>query len=253
MARGGLLIRLIDSEKNPYIQHLSKLESSSAYRREMKKVLLEGRQWIEEIFGRVDSFTVLSTSKELLKGYTNGIVIPPSIAKKLSQVEMKDHFFAEVSMPDPKPLGAFSRILVLDAVSDPGNLGTLLRTALALGWEGVFFLPGCCDPFNGKALRASKGALFRLPYGRGEWSDLKKELSDAAWTFLAADLKGDRPEEVTLPCNTALVFGNEGQGLSLESRQLCRRISIPISSQVESLNVAAAGAILMYLLRKGVR
>ncbi len=85
---------------------------------------------------------------------------------------------AEVDLPHDAQLssmakGTLRRLLVLDGVQDPGNLGTLLRTALALGWQAVYLLEGCCDPFNDKAVRASRGASFRIPLTHGDWDGLQ--------------------------------------------------------------------------------
>lgn len=252
MEGGNSLIHPIDSGNNPYIKHLMKLKKDSTYRKEVKKVLLEGKQWIEEIINTLDNFIVLSTSTALLDRYEKGVLLSSALGKKLSELESGDIFLVEAPLPEPRSLKSLSRILVFDGISDPGNLGTLLRTALALDWKGVFFLPNCCDPFNGKALRASKGALFRLRYGKGNWSDLQSEFLAKKWVVLGADLKGEIPNEKN-SSNIALVLGNEGEGLSSESKRFCKKVSIPISQEMESLNVASAGAILMYLLKPTVQ
>lgn len=153
---------------------------------------------------------------------------------------------ARIPEPDWPDVGS-ARILLLDGVQDPGNLGTLVRTAEALGLGGVVCLPGTVDPWNPKAVRAAAGSAFRVPLlyrARGEALDRIGALGAALW---AADptgepfSRGDRA-----PTRLALALGNEARGVSgpvLEAAD--RRVSVPMAGRVESLNVAVAGAILM--------
>jgi len=141
------------------------------------------------------------------------------------------------------------RVLVLDGVADPGNLGTLLRTALALGWEGAYLLQNCCDPYNDKALRAAMGATFRLPLRMGTASTLQQLAEEEDWRCWVADLKGESPESVPTQQKIALILGSEAHGVSEACRRLGRAVAIPMPGSMESLNVSTAGAILLYLLR----
>lgn len=138
-------------------------------------------------------------------------------------------------------------LLVFDAVQDPGNLGTLLRTAEAMGLTGVISLPGTVDPWNPKALRAAAGSTFRVPVFDADWEEARTRLREREARVWAADPLGEpvyggggAPERL------ALVLGNEGRGVSppvLEDAH--RRVRVPTSGSVESLNVAVAGALLM--------
>ncbi|MEW5296863.1 MAG: hypothetical protein WDW36_000112 [Sanguina aurantia] len=176
------------------------------------------------------------------------------------------------------------RLLVLDGIQDPGNLGTLVRSALAFGWDGVWLLPGCCDPFNDKAVRASRGAVLRLPMDMGSVQELAELSTAAGLDILAADM-GDEEEEEGLGVGgsggsgssgdngtgsagsrgsegggggrkgrgVALVLGSEGQGLSPEVRGLRPTLlSVPMAHEkMESLNVGVAGGVLMFALSGG--
>uniref|UniRef100_A0A7C8ZPQ8 tRNA/rRNA methyltransferase SpoU type domain-containing protein n=1 Tax=Opuntia streptacantha TaxID=393608 RepID=A0A7C8ZPQ8_OPUST len=151
------------------------------------------------------------------------------------------------------------RILVLEGIQDPGNLGTLLRSALAFKWDGVFLLPGCCDPFNEKALRASRGAPFQLPIVSGNWTQLEALRDEAKLKLLAGHPESSKK---TLPVSKlsqdlansladtplCLVLGTEGGGLSQKAKELSQLVSIPMSENFESLNVAVAGGIFMFVL-----
>jgi TrmH family RNA methyltransferase len=139
-------------------------------------------------------------------------------------------------------------LLVLDAVQDPGNLGTLARTAEALGAAGVVALPGTVDPWNPKSVRAAMGSTFRLPVVECGWDDLAPWLVTHDVQTLAA-VVGGAPLEEPRPRRAALVLGNEGAGVGDETRARAdRAVGIPLRGRAESLNVAAAGAILLHEL-----
>jgi TrmH family RNA methyltransferase len=139
-------------------------------------------------------------------------------------------------------------IVVLDAVQDPGNFGTLARTAEALGAAGVVALPGTVDAWNPKSVRAAMGSTFRLPVVPADWEALSPWLSSRGFITLAAAAGGE-PLPQPRPARAALVLGNEGAGVSEDTRARADRVvGIPIRGRAESLNVAAAGAILLYEL-----
>ncbi|HEU0300442.1 MAG TPA: RNA methyltransferase [Longimicrobium sp.] len=139
-------------------------------------------------------------------------------------------------------------LLVLDGVQDPGNFGTLARTAEALGAAGLVALPGTVDPWNPKSVRAAMGSTFRLPVVQAAWDDLAPWLSSRGFATLAAAAGGE-PLGEARPARAALVLGNEGAGISNDTRARADRVvGIPLRGRAESLNVAAAGAILLYEL-----
>jgi RNA methyltransferase, TrmH family len=149
------------------------------------------------------------------------------------------------------PAGGPLRLLVLDAVQDPGNVGTILRTAAAFGASATFSLPGTVDLWNAKVVRSGMGAHFHHPCLSGSWDDLdvfRRERSMDVW---AADAAGDSIVGLTPPERLAIVVGNEGAGLSNDSRARADRlVALPINAAVESLNVAVAAGILLYELRR---
>ena len=136
--------------------------------------------------------------------------------------------------------------------------GTLLRTAVALGWDACFLLPGCCDPFNDKALKAGRGAAFKLPIEEGTWEQLQLLLQKHNMQCYGAgpsqpseNLTGGQITEQHLSAMSrplCVVLGNEGQGLSDTARQHSVPLAIPMSGPMDSLNVFQAGAILMFAL-----
>ena len=147
--------------------------------------------------------------------------------------------------------GPSVRVVVLDAVQDPGNVGTILRTAAALGATATISLPGTVDLWNAKVVRSAMGAHFHHPCSSGTWDDIDRLRTERGMAIWAADAAGDSVESVEPPAHLALVVGNEGSGLSSDTRTRADRlVALPIASTVESLNVAVATGILLYELRR---
>lgn len=147
-------------------------------------------------------------------------------------------------------IGARSRILVLDAVQDPGNVGTIVRTAAALGATATIALPGTVDLWNAKVIRSSMGAQFVHPAFHASASELTEFLMKEGVDLWSADAGGTPLSFELPPQRLAIAVGNEGSGLSIEMRSLSKRtVSLPIVSGIESLNVAVAAGIILYQLR----
>jgi TrmH family RNA methyltransferase len=143
-----------------------------------------------------------------------------------------------------------SRILVLDAIQDPGNAGTLLRTAAALGVAATLALPGTVDLWNAKVVRSAMGALFHRPPVTTTWELLDVFLNERRVALWGSDTVGEPIDGPDAPARMALVVGNEGGGLSAEARsRVSRVVTVPIESGVESLNVAVAAGILLHHFR----
>lgn len=246
-------MKTINSLQHPQVKHMVKLQVNARYRHTCGSVVVEGIKMARELqqAGLVKSLWL--TSDCLAAGdwkNDNLCIVNDEIIAKIAGSRAPEGVIAEVAMPEPSNLRSLRRILVLDKVSDPGNLGALMRSALAFGWEGIFLIEGSCDPFNDKALRAAKGATFRLPWRVGSWEELRADFSEVQFRFIAADMDGAcidtfEPGEKAL----LLVVGNEGQGLSPEALECCEKVTIPMAGAMESLNVSVAGSIIMYILR----
>lgn len=242
---------VITSTQNAYIKHLVKLRTKSSYRQAKQYLVLSGKSVLSELPENYPIKTIL-----LLEGYQTElklncqeiITVSESVLKKASGLEHPEPILAEVPMPQNKQPSTIQRLLVCESVSDPGNMGTLIRTALAFNWDAVYFLNNCVDPFNDKVLRASKGALFHLPYTQGSWKDFSSFVNKYELNTWLADLKGLNPNAVPLNVKLALLVCNESQGPSSEALEYCQAVSLPMPGKMESLNVAVAGGILMYTL-----
>jgi TrmH family RNA methyltransferase len=137
-------------------------------------------------------------------------------------------------------------VLVLDGLQDPGNTGTILRTALGLGAAGVVALPGTVELSNPKVVRGSMGAVFHLPAVELGVAEFLAWAGDRGVTLLAAEANGAPIGSVPIRRPVAIVLGNEGAGLRAEIRQAGRAVAIPLARGTESLNVAVAAGILLY-------
>lgn len=149
--------------------------------------------------------------------------------------------------------GAGAAVLVFDRLADPGNLGTLLRTAYGLGVAWAVALPGTVDPWNPKAVRASAGSVFRLPVSQEPWPDVLAWLRGRRFDILGADPVGEPIKRGESRADGfALVLGSEATGLSEEvSRECSRRVAVEMREGMGSLNVAVAGALLLDRLLAG--
>lgn len=247
------MYKQITSLQHPLIKHLVKLQSNRFYRSEQKSLVIEGIKVVRELCQRSPSLikTLFLLTSELIP-----IQLPPSqitlvsepVLRKISTLQEPEGIVAELSLPAPQSLDQLHPILALDRVSDPGNLGTLLRTALALGAKGVFLLDGCCDPFNDKAIRAARGATFYLPYRQGTIKELETFIKKNDLIPYIGDLSGIPLNQVTPFLKSLLILGNEAKGISPEVEKLAQKVTIPLVGEVESLNVAVAGGILMQRL-----
>jgi len=175
--------------------------------------------------------------------------------RSAAETESPQGVLAIAEIPDRK-LSALAgreslRILVLDAVQDPGNVGTILRTAAALGADATIALPGTVDIWNAKVIRGAMGASFHHQCMHVSLANLVEFLESEGTALWGADAAGLPVADAVPPKKLALAVGNEGAGLSSSVRERATQmVSLPISASVESLNVAVAAGILLYQLRK---
>ncbi len=146
---------------------------------------------------------------------------------------------------------AAQRLLVLDAIQDPGNVGTILRTAAALSVTATIALPGTVDLWNAKVVRSGMGAHYHHLTLSSTWDELDSFRAMHHVALWGADSLGQPIDGVRAPERLALVVGNEGNGLTNQSRERVEKmVALPIASSVDSLNVAVATGIFLYLLRR---
>lgn len=246
-------MKTLTSMAHPFVKHLIKLREDRHYRYEQGSVLIEGIKLVNEVCRSGLVKAIIVSSSHLIPPDADPSIVSivsEGIMKKVSGMVSPEGIAAEITMPKNGSFVGLDHLVAFDGVSDPGNMGVLLRTALALGWQGAFILPGSCDPFNDKAIRSGRGAQFRLPLFQGSVEDLEQLISGNSWQRLMADIQGSAPEEFKSASKRLLVLGNEAHGPSAAVRSLCQPVTIPMPGEMESLNVATAGAILMYVLNR---
>lgn len=246
------MVKRIASVQHELVKHLVKLRQNHDYRIDHQRLVIDGIKPVKEVCGKIKAKTLIALDETLIpKGVKaeEVILVNEDVMKKISGMQSPEGLVAEIGMPKPANLKGKNRIVVLDGVSDPGNVGTLLRTALAMGWDGAFIIEESCDPFNEKAIRAARGATFRLPLAWGKWDHIEKLVKENKLEPLVADLGGVSLEDVKAKGGILLVLGNEAHGPSPKAKSLCKPVTIPMSGDMESLNVSIAGGIMMYVLK----
>ena len=254
---------VITSRENPRIKRACALRDSEKQRAAAGLFFAEGPKLCLELARGCRAAELYATAPVLahtpaLAGLGPAVVeITQPVAEKLAGTRSTQGVFALFKTPatDPAPLLATARrILALESVQDPGNVGTLLRSAAAFGFDAVLLGPGCAAPFSPKVLRASMGAAGRLPLG--VCADLPAALGalrGRGVACLAAALYKARPLDAVgtqFPGGVCVVIGSEGQGLSDAAIAACSAaVRIPMTDRVESLNAGVAGSILLWHFR----
>lgn len=249
------MLKPITSRDNPRFRQLKKLAESARERRKAGRTLLDGAHLFKsyaEVFGAPQVLVVAQghASPEvaaLLAEFeaTETLEMPPAMFAELSPVATPTGLLALIDIPEISPAQPASFGMMLEDVQDPGNLGSLLRSAAAAGVDRVWLSAGCADAWSPKALRGGQGAHFKLPLI--ERADLAEVARGFSGQVLAASLHGSPLYDVDLSGPVVFMIGNEGAGLSqalLESAT--RQVSIPMPGGIESLNAAAAAAVCLF-------
>lgn len=242
------MLRQIQSLQHPLVKHIVKIRQIRDYRYDQGTCIVEGMKLVHELCATSKPLAIFALREDLLPEKYNPettFIVSEAVMDKASGLIHSEGILAEFPLPPFRALDDLKYILVLDGINDPGNLGTLIRTALAFNWEGIFLTHDSCDPFNEKAIRAAKGATFQLPIFHGTAQDLEQLIQKSGMPAVVADLEGTSFEELKFPNGVALILGNEAHGSSLSENQTFQKITIPMSGKIESLNVSIAGGILM--------
>jgi TrmH family RNA methyltransferase len=249
---------MISSAQNPNVRLARSLAGRSRERHEAKAFLAEGVRLVEEALAAHWPFRFVFHSDELserggelLKRIKEQKIpvdeVPARLLATISDTETSQGILAVLDAhPIPAPRDV-DFILIVDAVREPGNLGTLLRTADAAGVEVVLLAPGTADAFAPKVVRAGMGAHFRLPLKSMDWPEIRQLAESMQLNICLADMDGKACWEADLRPPVALIVGGEAEGASQQARELARQtVSIPMQGKADSLNAAVAGSILMF-------
>ena len=244
----------ITSRQNPLCTHLRKLSSSAAYRRQCGEFLCDSPKLLQEalLWGSELHTVVVTAGTEappLPKG-VRLVEVPADVMRSVSPMETPQGTLFTCAIhtePLPETL-AGRRYVVLDTLQDPGNVGTILRTADAFHTDGMFLVNGCADLYNPKTLRATMGAVFRCPVWTVGAEELSALLKRSGIPLYGAALREDTLDARAVDYNRcAIAIGSEGRGLTDAVLAVCdRTIKIPMSEHCESLNAAAAATVLLW-------
>ncbi len=251
------MMKEITSVNNSFIKWLLTLRDKQV-RNEHNLFIVEGYHLVEESLKHNVLKTVLCTEKEVLDkiDVEEKYLVNEQIIKKLSSTKSPQNIIGVVSSIINQDLEAIIskkelRILILDDVNDPGNLGTIIRTSAALGIDAVISSLETVDYYNEKVLRATQGAIFKIPLFKGDLVEIISLLKKQGITIYGTHLESSvSVKDVEKLKKLAIVVGNEAQGVSSEILDLCdKNIILPMNNDVESLNVSIAAALLMWELK----
>lgn len=248
----------ITSRQNSLLTHIRKLNTSRAYRAECGEYLCDGVKLLEEAVKWQAPLVavVLTDGVEIptLPAGVRVVTVPEDVMRSVSPMSSPQGALFTVRLPQtslPERLEG-KHYLVLDGLQDPGNVGTILRTADAFECDGVFLVGACADAYGSKTARATMGAIFRREVWNCSLAELAELLRKSDMPLYGTALREDTVSlaEADFAC-CAVAIGSEGKGLSREVLDLCEKtVKIPMSERCESLNAAiAAGVVLWEMYR----
>ena len=244
---------ILTSKNNPLIKETASLKEKKG-RKELGLFLVEGRKMttecqksnfvVERVFVAESYVGENPFSDEL------SVCVSDDVFRFLSDEKTPQGIMCRVKIPDTSLLAPKGRCLFLDGVADPGNVGTILRTANAAGYERVYLTNECADPFSPKSVRASMSGVFFTEICRGDRAEILSILD--GFPIVIADMGGVDVFSFQPPKDFALVIGNEANGVSNEIKNAAAHtVKIPMRNTQESLNAAVSAGIIMYVLQKG--
>lgn len=245
----------ITSRDNAIFKHLKKLAENKRERSKEGKTLLDGVHLIEsylDVFGEPEVVIIpegksTHEASNLIQhlGDVNTLMFPTLMFADLTPVASSTGILALVKVPEVAVPETVNFALMLEDIQDPGNLGSILRTALGAGVDAVYLSKGCTDAWSPKSLRGGQGAQFYLPVI--EHADVVESLSTFSGNSYATTLGGTSLYEQDLTKPSMFVIGNEGAGLSESAIEAAtHQVSIPMHQALESLNAAAATAVCLF-------
>jgi len=251
-------MKRIESIQNSLVKHWKKLGTTRKERDKFSEFLVEGFHLTEESLKKKElvKSLIIREGVDIPEGWDIEDVphysVTAAVAKEISETEHSQGIFAHCAQPEftEEDQKTWTRLLLIDAVQDPGNIGTMIRTASAAGIDAVILGKGCADPFNPKTVRSAQGSHFQIPVAKGELIEWVQKMHDSAIPVFGTALQDAIPvHEAETQEKFALIVGNEGSGVSPELLGLTQQnLMVPLYGTAESLNVAVATGILLYSL-----
>ncbi|MCI8594181.1 MAG: RNA methyltransferase [Oscillospiraceae bacterium] len=249
----------ITSRRNPLLQYVRELQRGRKERRKAGEYIGDGLKLLDEALCHGADITAVICSDGMalpdVPEKTRRLVVPEDVMAFISPMETPQGALFVAKLPDLKPPAALTGrcYLVLDTLQDPGNLGTIWRTADAFGADGLLLVNACADPYGPKTVRATMGAAFRLPVWETDLQELTALLDAVGLPLYATALREDTIDVRACDLSRgAVVIGSEGKGVSLAVLEHCgKTLRIPMEEQCESLNAAAAAAVILWEMYRG--
>lgn len=235
------------STQNARVKYWAKLHEKK-HRDQEQLFLVEGEHLIQEAIQSQRLVTLLLQKGEAFSFDFDGeiVIVSESVCGKLAQSKSGTSCIGVVRM-EAIFQDELQRVIFLDGVQDPGNLGTIVRSALAFGFDKIYLSKNCVDIYNDKVIRSTQGALFHLAIERCDIKEAIRELKVLGFDIYVTNLKAAKQlHETHTPAKLGLVFGNEGQGVSSEIIEEATQNIIVEMATFESLNVAVAAGICMH-------
>ncbi|MBE6943394.1 MAG: RNA methyltransferase [Ruminococcaceae bacterium] len=243
----------ISSRKNPLIQQVRRLLSSRKERESSGLFVSDGTKLLEEAIRWEGKLTTVIHTENIspnLPETVREVIVPDEIMEYISPMSTPQGALFLCRLPEKTEFVPQPGMLILDGIQDPGNLGTILRTADALDVP-VVLLPGCADPYSHKVVRSSMGAIFRTPVMEADFETVKAACQKAGIPLAVTALQTDAKDIRTVPISKmAVVIGSEGQGVCEKVMNACTEyLIIPMNPRCESLNAAIAASIVMWQMK----
>lgn len=249
---------LIQSTQNDTVKRMRSLAAKKG-RQETGLHFIEGERLVREAIASGADIAELfieegKEAEDIASSAAKVYTVTRRVLESMTDTGTPQWICAAVRTQDTTPPEGYPQglIVALDRVQDPGNLGTILRTADAMGAAGLLLGSGCADPFGPKVLRSTMGSLYHIPVWQGELADELAKLKQAGFSLICGHLDG---EEVLPPVEDkcVLIIGNEGNGVSDEIADMCEKYRLTMYGRAESLNASVAAGILMYELAHAMR
>ena len=245
--------KLIESKNNLFYKKLKKIYSNSSFRKDKNQTILDGPHLIKSFFQHSVPVAIIKDSGIETLEVENLISslncpcysLSHELFLQLSELKSSTGILALVDIPKPKLSKSNGLILLLDGIQEPGNLGSILRTAKATNTNSIILSKTCADLWSPKTLRGSQGVQFSLKCDVDQ--DLNEWILNYEHDVMALTTRGESLFKKTLNSNMAILVGNEGKGISKSLlKNITGTISLPMHKEVESINVGSAVSVFMY-------
>jgi len=248
------MMERITARKNPLLQQVRRLLTSRRAREEAGLFVADGTKLLKEAirwWPGLDTVIVADGVEVNVPVHVRLVQVPGDVMESISPMQTPQGALFLCRLPEKKEFVPRQGMLLLDGIQDPGNLGTILRTADALDTP-VALLEGCADPYSHKVVRASMGAVFRTPVIQTTWAEAKAACEKHGISIGVTALSDKAQDLRRAPLETmAVVIGSEGQGVRQEILNAAQNeLIIPMNSHCESLNAAIAAAIVMWQMKQ---